>query len=57
MIAQRLGYKGDIIIKDSLSDAVKYAQNISMSEDLIVITGSLYLVGEARTILGLRYNA
>ncbi len=35
----------------TLSDAMAFADSITSSSDIILITGSLYLVGEARTIL------
>jgi len=38
-------------IKNSVSQAVKYAKSIAKKQDIIVITGSLYTVSEARKIL------
>lgn len=38
----------------TLSDAMSVARNITSASDIILITGSLYLVGEARTLLSSR---
>lgn len=38
----------------TLSDAMSLARNITSASDIILITGSLYLVGEARTLLSSR---
>jgi dihydrofolate synthase/folylpolyglutamate synthase len=42
-----------VVIEKDLTKALKYAVKTSRHEDLICITGSLYLVGEARKILKL----
>ncbi len=39
------------IIKNNVSDAVKYAKVIAKKQDIIVITGSLFTISEAREIL------
>ena len=39
------------IIKNSVSQAVEYAKKIAKKQDIILITGSLFTVGEARDIL------
>jgi dihydrofolate synthase/folylpolyglutamate synthase len=39
------------IIKNSVSEAVKYAKSIAKKQDIIVITGSLFTISEAREIL------
>ena len=44
-------FRQRIIIQKDLTKAVKDAIRISDNEDLICITGSLYIVGEARKIL------
>jgi dihydrofolate synthase/folylpolyglutamate synthase len=38
-------------VKNSISEAVKYAKKIAKKQDIIVITGSLFTVGEARDVL------
>lgn len=38
---------GEIIIKQKVQDAMDYARSIATSEDLICVTGSVYLAGEA----------
>jgi len=43
--------KNDIIVKDRVFDAIKYAKKIAKYNDVICITGSLYTVGEARDYL------
>ena len=40
--------KKEVIVKDSIPDAIEFAQKIAKKNDLICITGSLYTVGEAR---------
>jgi dihydrofolate synthase/folylpolyglutamate synthase len=39
------------IIKNSVSEAVKYAKSIAKKQDIIVITGSLFTISEAREFL------
>ena len=48
-----LGFGGVQMITDTVGAAVHKAQEIAVPGDLICITGSLFTVGEARTILGL----
>jgi dihydrofolate synthase/folylpolyglutamate synthase len=38
-------------VKNSVSEAVKYAKKIAKKQDIIAITGSLFTVGEARDVL------
>ncbi len=38
------------IIKNNVSEAVKYAKSIAKKQDIIVITGSLFTISEAREI-------
>jgi len=38
-------------IKNSILEAVEYAKKIAKKQDIIVITGSLFTVGEARDVL------
>jgi dihydrofolate synthase/folylpolyglutamate synthase len=40
-----------VIIEPNVSDALKKAVEISGEEDVILVTGSLYLVGEVRAVL------
>lgn len=40
-----------VVIESNVSDALKKAVEISGEEEVILVTGSLYLVGEARKIL------
>ncbi len=40
--------KKEVIVKEKIYDAIKYAKTIAKHNDLICITGSLYTVGEAR---------
>ena len=46
-------FRQRIIIQKNLSKAIKHGVRISHNEDLICITGSLYIVGEARKTLRL----
>jgi dihydrofolate synthase/folylpolyglutamate synthase len=39
-----------VFVTESVSEAIKKAQEITAPEDLICVTGSLYLVGEAKSI-------
>jgi len=43
--------KSNVVVKDSISEAVEYAKETAKKQDLICITGSLFTVGEARDIL------
>jgi folylpolyglutamate synthase/dihydropteroate synthase len=44
-ILKGLNYSGKVIIKPLLSDALKYAQESVGKDGMILITGSMYLVG------------
>jgi len=44
-------YKKNIVVKDHISDAIKYAESIVKKDDLICVTGSLFTVGDAREYL------
>jgi dihydrofolate synthase/folylpolyglutamate synthase len=50
-IINNIGYKKNINIKNSISDAINYAKSIANKDDLICISGSLFTVGEARSYL------
>lgn len=52
-IAQVAGYKGEITAVPNVGEAVRVANRIAGVEGLVCVTGSLYVVGEARTELGL----
>ena len=41
----------EVIIKNEISDAIEYAKEIAKKQDLILITGSLFTVGEAKDYL------
>jgi len=43
---------GDIIYRESVENALDEARRLAGREDIIVITGSLYLLGEVYTLLG-----
>ena len=43
--------KKEVVIKKKIPDAVDYAKKISKKQDLILITGSLFTVGEAQSHL------
>jgi dihydrofolate synthase/folylpolyglutamate synthase len=51
-----LGYTGEIIVSERVEDAVTYVQEHVSSRSIAVVTGSLYLVGELRTKLGLEFS-
>jgi folylpolyglutamate synthase/dihydropteroate synthase len=44
-------YAGDAIITEDVRSALKEAKTIAKDKDLILITGSFYTVGEAKTII------
>jgi len=52
----RLGFKGNIIVRDNIEKAVKYVNGLPKKNTICVVTGSLYLVGEARSALGLVFS-
>jgi len=41
----------EVIVKETIADAIRYAKNRAKKDDLICITGSLFTVGEARDFL------
>jgi dihydrofolate synthase/folylpolyglutamate synthase len=43
--------KENVFVAESVENSIKKARKISAENDLILITGSLYLVGEAQKIL------
>lgn len=54
--ASNYGFKGKIIIEPSLQKAIKMAFENLNKKDIVCISGSLFTVGEARTILLNRKN-
>ena len=44
----KIGYKNNVFIIDSIPDGIKYAKSKANKNDIICISGSLYTVGEAR---------
>jgi dihydrofolate synthase / folylpolyglutamate synthase len=42
-----------VLVADSVADAIELAREAAAKEDLILVTGSLYVVGAAREVLGL----
>lgn len=52
-IARETGFTGDIQIIPPIQDALEIAHRMTGEEGLICVTGSLYVVGEARTVLEL----
>jgi len=50
MIA-KFNIKREVIVKENIIDAVEYAKSIAEKNDIICITGSLFIVGKARDYL------
>jgi dihydrofolate synthase / folylpolyglutamate synthase len=50
-VARGLGVAAEAVA--DVADAIERARSVTTSDDVIVITGSLYLAGAARTVLGL----
>jgi dihydrofolate synthase/folylpolyglutamate synthase len=49
----RLGeYAKGAIIKESMRDALAEARDLAGDEDLVVITGSIFAIGEAKAVIG-----
>lgn len=51
-IARQTGYSGPITIQPIVGEAVRFA--LATTGGMVCVTGSLYVVGEARTVLGLQ---
>ena len=47
----KTGFKKEIVVKEKLKDAIVYSKSVAKKDDLIIITGSLFTVGDARDIL------
>lgn len=43
--------KVPLVVKENLEEAIKEAVEEAVAEDLVLVTGSLYLIGEAREIM------
>jgi dihydrofolate synthase/folylpolyglutamate synthase len=43
--------KKEVVVKDRISNAVEFAKSMAKKDDLILVTGSLFTVGEAREYL------
>ena len=50
-IIEKLNFKNQVVLKNKVHEAVKYAKSIAKIDDLICVTGSLFTVGEARDYL------
>jgi dihydrofolate synthase/folylpolyglutamate synthase len=52
-IVRDVGYAGDIVLQYNLNEALAEARHLAGSSGMICVTGSMFIVGEARTLLGL----
>ncbi len=55
ILAGKIGGRKPVHVVDSVPEAVKLAKSLASVDDAVCVTGSLYLVGEAREALGLRW--
>lgn len=46
----KLAYDGKCAVIENIEEAIRYAKNISQTDDLILITGSCYLVGNVKKL-------
>ena len=46
---EKLGYKKELFIEDSIPKAIEHAKSMANKNDIICISGSLFTVGEARS--------
>lgn len=53
-LARKIGGGIPVHVVDSVHEALKLAKSLAAVDDAVCVTGSLYLVGEAREALGLR---
>ena len=53
LLAEKIGGKRPVHLADSVPEALKLAKSLAAVDDAVCVTGSLYLVGEARDALGL----
>jgi dihydrofolate synthase/folylpolyglutamate synthase len=56
IFARESGYTGEVSVIPEVEQAIPVACELAGSEGLVCITGSVFLVGEARTLLGLAPN-
>ena len=49
-------YLPEVVIRESVPDAIRYARGYAAPDDLICVTGSLYTVSEARKVLANRIS-
>jgi dihydrofolate synthase/folylpolyglutamate synthase len=47
-IVKKLNFKNQVVTKNKVCEAIKYATSIAKKDDLICVTGSLFTIGEAR---------
>jgi dihydrofolate synthase/folylpolyglutamate synthase len=52
-VAHKVGYKGTVEQIVPVEDALRRAEELAGSEGMICVTGSLFIVGEVRTLYGL----
>jgi dihydrofolate synthase / folylpolyglutamate synthase len=52
-IVRDLGYNGTVVVESNLNAALDNARTAASSTGMICITGSMFIVGETRTLLGL----
>lgn len=56
-LAERMsGYEAEIYRRPSIADAIELAFELARPEDVILCFGSLYMIGELRTRLRMRFN-
>jgi dihydrofolate synthase/folylpolyglutamate synthase len=51
-LAERIVSGGKVIAARSVSEAVRQAKDITPADGLICVTGSIYLLGEVKAIIG-----
>lgn len=54
--ARRAGFNGEVEAIADLDAAINRAKELAGSEGLVCVTGSMFIVGEVRTLLGLEPN-
>jgi folylpolyglutamate synthase/dihydropteroate synthase len=52
-LVREADYLGAVEVVPVLSEAISQAEHLAGDSGMVCITGSLYLVGEARTVYGL----
>ena len=56
-VVRDIAFEGSMVAYETVGDALQSARQLAGSEGLIVVTGSMYLVGEVRTLLGMESGA